>query len=151
MRKYIQGKFNPINPKKYRGNANNIIYRSSYELKLMSELDTNPNVLEWASEEFHIEYISPVDKRKHRYFPDFWIKAKRPDGKIMVTVAEIKPNVQTKIPKNTPRKRQKTLINEVETYAINRAKWQTAEAFCKDRGWLFEVWDEFDLNIRQKK
>ena len=36
--------------------------------------DNNPNILEWGSEEIIIPYKSPLDKKVHRYFPDFFIK-----------------------------------------------------------------------------
>ena len=28
----------------------------------------------WSSEEIVIPYRSPIDKKVHRYFPDFWIQ-----------------------------------------------------------------------------
>jgi len=77
-----KGRFKPRNPNKYKGNPDNIIYRSLWELKLMRYLDHHTDVLEWASEEFYIPYVSPIDKRVHRYFPDFWIKKKNPEGQV---------------------------------------------------------------------
>ena len=44
-----QGRFKPKNPTKYMGDPTNIIYRSGWELKLMSYLDTHVNVLQWSS------------------------------------------------------------------------------------------------------
>ena len=69
-----QGKFKPRNPQKYRGDSTNIIYRSGWELKLMSYLDKHPGVLLWNSEEIVIPYRSPIDGKMHRYFPDFYVE-----------------------------------------------------------------------------
>ena len=66
-----QGRFKPRNPGKYKGDPSNIIYRSSWEKKFMLWCDCNLNVLEWGSEEIVIPYRSPLDRRVHRYFPDF--------------------------------------------------------------------------------
>ena len=78
---YHQGKFKPINPTKYLGDPTNIIYRSSWERQCMIYFDNNPNIIQWGSEEVVIPYRSPLDKRVHRYFVDFVVKAKTKDGK----------------------------------------------------------------------
>ena len=69
-----KGKYQPSNPKKYKGDPTNIIYRSLWERKMMRYCDLNENILEWQSEEFCIPYRSPIDNKIHRYFPDFFIK-----------------------------------------------------------------------------
>ena len=60
------GKYRPTNPRKYKGDPTNVIYRSLWERKFMQWCDLNQNILEWGSEEFFIPYRSPVDKRVHR-------------------------------------------------------------------------------------
>jgi hypothetical protein len=69
-----KGTFLPKNPSKYNGNSKNIIYRSNWELRVMKYFDDHPNVIWWASEELPIPYVSPVDNKTHRYFPDFIVK-----------------------------------------------------------------------------
>ena len=69
-----KGKYRVLNPNKYKGEINNVIYRSLWELKFMKWCDGNTGVLEWGSETVVIPYVSPVDKRIHRYFVDFFIK-----------------------------------------------------------------------------
>ncbi len=86
-----KGRFIPNNPKKYNGDPNHIIYRSSWEVRVMKYLDENPNVIWWASEELPIPYRSPVDNRIHRYFPDFIVKVRRKDGLVMTYILEVKP------------------------------------------------------------
>ena len=73
MTKSYSGKFKPSYPGKYKGDPTNIIYRSLWERKFMVWCDRNINVEEWGSEEIIIPYISPVDGRVHRYFPDFYV------------------------------------------------------------------------------
>jgi hypothetical protein len=140
------GRFTPKNPQKYVGDANNIIYRSSWECKVMSWLDRNENIVSWASEELIIPYISPVDGRRHRYFPDFLVKVKTREGLVKTMILEVKPKKQTEKPEQ--RKRiTKQYINEVATWGVNQAKWKAATEFCLDRGWEFKILTEEHLGI----
>ena len=145
--KYNQGKFHPQNPQKYKGNVNNIIYRSSWELKFMQWCDRNENILEYGSEEFWIPYISPVDNRVHRYFPDFIIKVKENSGNTKNYVVEVKPQRQTVAPKQKSRV-TKSYLYEAQTYAVNQAKWKAAEEWCADRLLNFMVITEKELGIK---
>lgn len=142
-----KGKFTPKYPEKYRGNPTNVIYRSLWELKVMRYFDSHPGVIEWASEEVIIPYVSPIDNRVHRYFPDFYVKMKNREGIIETLIIEVKPSAQTKEPQ-VQEKRTRRYIKEVYTYGINQAKWQAAEEFCKDRRWQFKVMTEKELGIK---
>lgn len=142
-----KGLFRPTNPSKYKGDPTQIVYRSLWELKLMTYLDGHKDVIEWASEEFCIPYRSPIDGRTHRYFPDFWMKKKNRDGAVEVVVVEVKPEKQTRPPE--PQKRKtKRYITEVTTWGINNAKWQAAERFCTQKGWKFIIMTEKELGIK---
>ena len=123
-----KGRYNPVNPKKYKGNSHNIIYRSLWERKFMVYCDTNDKVLEWGSEEIIIPYISPWDGKKHRYFPDFYIKVKQSNGNLKKFIIEVKPKKQTRPPKPVVRK-TKRWINEVRTFGVNEAKCKHAMFF----------------------
>ena len=139
--------YKPSNPKKYKGNANNIICRSTWERKFCKWCDLTENILEWGSEEFFIPYISPVDKRVHRYFPDFIIKVKESTGNLKTYVIEVKPKRETITP--VPGKKQrKTLIRESMTYAVNQAKWKSAREWCADRMIEFKIITEDELGIK---
>jgi hypothetical protein len=142
-----KGKFQPRNPQKYLGDPTNIIYRSRWELKFMGWLDSHPGVVQWGSEELIIPYRSPIDGRIHRYFPDFTVKKKTPDGKIDTVIIEIKPKVQCSPPKVQAGKPNKRYITEVQTWGINSSKWEAATNYCKDRGWKFEILTEIELGI----
>ena len=99
MAESIKSIFKPKKPKKYKGDITNIICRSSWERRFCNYCDLNENIVEWGSEEFFIKYVSPVDNRFHRYYPDFIIKVKESTGKLKTYVIEVKPLKQTKSPK----------------------------------------------------
>ena len=133
-----KGRFSPRNPQKYNGDPSNIIYRSSWECKVMDSFDKRPDVLSWSSEEMAIPYVSPVDGRRHRYFPDFIVKVRTKDGTIKTMMVEVKPEKQSKPPARKSRV-TKQYIQEVVTWGVNQAKWKAAIDYCKDRKWTFVV------------
>jgi hypothetical protein len=140
--RFKQGKYIPRHPNKYKGDPNNIIYRSSWEHKFMLWCDRkNSSVQEWGSEEIAIPYISPVDGKRHKYFPDFYVKIK--GKKYMV---EVKPFKQTKEPK-TQKKITKSYVSEVLTWAVNKAKWKAAGEVCEDNGYKFMIITEKELKV----
>jgi len=142
-----KGKFKPINPQKYKGDPTGIVYRSLWELKFMKYCDLNENILEWGSEELALPYLSPLDNKVHRYFPDFYIKVKESGGQIKKYIIEVKPKKQT-IEPIPQKKKTKGYIYEVMEYAKNQAKWKAAKEFCEDRQWIFKVITEDELGIK---
>ena len=89
--KSYKGKYKPLNPRKYKGDASQVIYRSLWERKLMVYCDNNKSVVEWGSEEIWIKYRS-IDNKIHRYFPDFYMKVRQADGSTKKFIIEVKPN-----------------------------------------------------------
>jgi hypothetical protein len=144
--KTYQGAYRVKNPKKYKGDVTKVSYRSSWELKFMNWCDNNESVLEWGSEIVVIPYISPVDKRAHRYFVDFYMKLQDKNGVVQKYLIEIKPKKFTREPKK-PSKVTRHFIEEVYTYGVNQAKWKAATEFCEDRKWQFLVLTEDDLGV----
>lgn len=143
-----QGRFRAKNPGKYKGDAYNIVYRSSYELKLMMKLDEHPDILKWSSEEHIVPYRDPISGRKRRYFPDFVVeKYNKYKGKKETVMIEVKPKHQTVEPK-PQKQRSKRYVNEVYAWGVNKAKWNAAEEYCKDRGWRFIIMTEEELGIK---
>ena len=141
-----QGIFRPKNPQKYIGDSNNIVYRSSWECRVMNWFDQNDDIVSWASEELIVPYKSPIDNRFHRYFPDFIVKVKTRDGTMKTLMIEVKPKKQTVPPE--PRKRvTKQYVTEVTTYGVNQAKWKAAHEYCLDRGWEFKIMTEEHLGL----
>ena len=145
--KTYKGRFSPKNPGKYKGDPTGIIYRSLWERKLMVYLDENKSIIQWSSEEIAIPYISPIDNRYHRYFPDFYIKAIDKNGNIVEQLLEVKPRKETIEPKKKSRI-TKQYITEVTTWGKNQAKWKAAEEYCLDRGWQFKLITEKELGIK---
>ena len=145
-----RGKYTPKNPAKYRGDPSNITYRSLWERKFMLYCDDSKSIMEWGSEEVIIPYISPLDGRVHRYFPDFYIKVKQHNDKIKKYIIEVKPKKQCSPPDPKPSKRTKRWFSEVKTWGVNEAKWRSANSWCLDKGMEFKILTEDDLVSRYK-
>ena len=140
MRKSYKGLYRPTNPKKYVGNTKQIVYRSLLERRFMRYCDLNQDIEFWASEELPVRYYSPLDKKWHRYFPDFVVKTCN-NEKFMI---EIKPSRQAVKPK-PPKKKTKSYMRESFEYIKNQAKWQAAKLYCEDKGMQFKIITEKDL------
>ena len=140
MAKSYRGLYRPTNPKKYVGNTKQIVYRSLLERRFMRYCDLNQDILYWASEELPVRYYNPLDKKYHRYFPDFIVKTVN-NEKYMI---EIKPSRQVARPK-PPKKKTKSYMRESFEYIKNQAKWQAAKSYCDDNGMQFKVITEKDL------
>lgn len=146
-----KGRFKPKRPEKYKGDPTKIIYRSSWELKLMRKFDEHPDIVEWQSEEVAIPYMNPVKGKASRYFPDFVIKKRIGEDKYQVIMIEVKPLKQTSAPDpsnkyKTPTGRvSRRFLNEAATYAVNEAKWKAAQRYCQERGWIFTVMTENEI------
>lgn len=142
-----KGKFVPKNPHKYKGNVNNIIWRSTWERGCFRFMDENPDVVQWSSEETVIPYISPVDNKMHRYFVDLTITFK--NGQTLLI--EVKPKYQTEPPKINKKPKGKKgemrLLQEAQTFAVNDAKWKAADVYAKKNGWKFVIFTENELEM----
>lgn len=146
---FKQGFYKPINPKKYKGDPTQIVYRSGWEKLVFKWLDVNPACIEWSSEELIIPYRSPVDQKIHRYFPDVIATFKYKDNKVKTFLIEIKPYKET-LPPETKGKSKKRLFEETATYAVNQAKWEQARNFCSSKGWEFILMTEYELGLKKK-
>ena len=144
------GTYKPINPKKYRGNLNQVVYRSLWERKLMVYCDKNDAILEWGSEEVIIPYLSPWDGKLHRYFPDFYMKVNQANGSIKKFIIEVKPKAQCKPPVKNPKRKTRRWFKEVQTWGINQAKWKSATEYCDEQGMEFKILTEDHLNPKYK-
>jgi len=143
------GKFKPKNYKKYKGDPTKIYYRSLWERRFMVYCDNNSKIIEWGSEEIIIPYKSPLDKKTHRYFPDFYVKYINKDKQVIREVIEVKPKKQLSPPKE-PKRKTKRYLNEVATFIKNQAKFKAAEEYCKDRRYGFRILTEDQLMPKKK-
>lgn len=136
---FKQGYYTPVNMNKYKGTYP-IIYRSSWELKFCKWCDVSERVVFWASEPFAIKYFSLLDKKEHKYYPDFLIKMKvANEGQEILQdfIVEVKPKSQLVKPVEPKRKTIKTLKNykkAYETYVINLCKSEALHKLGADRG-----------------
>lgn len=135
---FKQGYYKVKHPEKYIGDSTRVRYLSSWELEFDKFLDSNPNVIRWASEAFYIPYRHPVDKQTHRYFPDYYVEYKNNNGQIIREIIEIKPQRHTELGK-------RPTTYEQLSHAINISKWQSAQVFCKKQGIQFRVLTENEL------
>lgn len=133
-------------PEKYAGDPTNIIMRSSWETIFASWCDKNPSIVKWSSEETVIPYRCPTDGRIHRYFVDFKIQTKQPDGSLKTFLVEVKPAKQT-VPPIYPGRKTQRYLTESLTFLKNQAKWAAAVEYCKDRNWEFKIITEKELGL----
>lgn len=137
MTKYHQGNYIPINPDKYVGSYP-IRSRSSWEWKVMTLLDNNPNVTSWASEPIKIPYRNPFTGKATVYIPDFIVSYIDATGKNITEIIEVKPL-------------KETLLEEAKTdraraaVALNSHKWAAAQAWASQRGIGFRVMNEKNI------
>jgi hypothetical protein len=136
-RKFAQGKFTPLNPDKYAGNKTPT-YRSGWELTFMQFCDNHPSVVQWASEAVTIPYKNPLTGKNTIYVPDFFIVYQDKRGKRRAELIEVKPQSQTTM-ENARSQRDKAAV------AVNYAKWEAANAWCKRQGIIFRVITENDI------
>ena len=142
-RKFAQGKFNPLNPEKYAGKKTPT-YRSGWELTFMQFCDNHPSVVQWASEAITIPYKNPLTGKNTIYVPDFFIVYADKRGKRRAELIEVKPIKQTTM-ENAKSQRDKAAV------AVNYAKWEAANAWCKRQGIIFRVITENDIYHRGGK
>ena len=139
------GRFIPKNPAKYVGkNAKNIFFRSSWEFAFMKWLDKTDAVLRWGSEELAIPYISPLDGRVHRYFPDMIILYKDISGQLKKEIIEIKPYKESV---ETPRMTER----DAKALMVNQAKWKFAADYAAKNGSTFRILTEKSLFLQKPK
>lgn len=143
MAKYSQGEFIPKNPHKLVGNARPV-YRSSWELAMMTYLDSHPSVIQWASESIKIPYTNPLTGKRSQYVPDFLILYIDKDGKQHAEVVEVKPKKEA-LAESARSKRDKAFL------IINTAKWAACMSYCRKNGLVFRVITEDQLFFQKGK
>jgi hypothetical protein len=137
-RRFAQGKFTLKNPEKYLG-TKDPLYRSSWEFAFMKFCDESAAIAKWASEAVRIPYRNPLTGRYTIYVPDFFINYVDKGGQQHAEIVEIKPQNQSlkeKVGKN---------LNNQASYILNRAKWEAATVWCRQKGLRFRVINETDI------
>jgi len=134
-------RFYPANPEKYMGDYENIIIRSSWELRVFQFCDRNPNVLKWGSEEIVIPYMKPFPggMKPARYYPDLYVEYMNREGTIIKELIEVKPEKFTKASRS---RNNATKAFENIQYVVNMAKFTAASNWCERNGIKFSVLSE---------
>lgn len=137
MKSYVQGQYKPINPSKYVGTYP-IVFRSSWEHKVMVLFDTNPNISSWASESLKIPYQNPFTGKYTVYVPDFVVTYVDAKGNQKAEIIEVKPAKETFL-EQAKSQRAKAAV------ALNTYKWAAAHAFAKSHSMSFRVMTENNI------
>lgn len=134
--RYQQGYINPKTCKKlFKGlEGTAIIYRSSYEKKLIGWFENSSQVENWGSECIRVPYLY-IDEKTHYYYPDYLVK--KTNGEMVLI--EVKPHNQT----------QKPVVENTwawEQWTKNMCKWKATKEMCDRRGWKFLILTEKTIN-----
>lgn len=134
-------RFTPKHPDKYMGDANNVIIRSSWELRVFQFCDSNPNVLRWGSEEIAIPYMKPFPGgyKPANYFPDLYVEYVDRDDNLIKELIEVKPE---KFTKASRARNATTKAFENMQYVVNMAKFTAANNWCQKNNIKFSVLSE---------
>jgi hypothetical protein len=123
-------------------------------------LDQHPYVIAWQSEDLQIPYLNPVTGKYTVYIPDFVVVFADPKspGRTKAEMWEVKPQKEsayqdpktgmwipfTPMSKKTGRPLKVTEATR-RTQAVNAAKWQAAQAYCRRFGITFRLLTEETL------
>jgi hypothetical protein len=143
MANFRQGFYQVKNTQKYVG-AGQPKYRSGWEMTFMMFLDSNDNVLQWASESVRIPYRNPITGKQSMYVPDFLITYKNRTNTMSAELVEIKPKKQSLI-ESRMNDRDRAIV------AVNYAKWDAATKWAKRNGLIFRVITEDDIFHQGRK
>lgn len=134
MANFRQGIYTVRNPDKYVGKGTPR-YRSGWEMTFMMFLDSNDNIVQWASESITIPYRNPITGRQSMYVPDFFVTYRDRNNTTRAELIEIKPKKQSLI-ESRMSDRDRAIV------AVNYAKWDAATKWARRNGLTFRVINE---------
>jgi len=134
MPKFRQGTYEVKNTEKYVGKSKPR-YRSGWEMTFMMFLDSNENVVNWASEAVRIPYRNPLTGKMTMYVPDFLVTYKGPNKTVKAELIEIKPRSQSVL-EIKMKDKDKAIV------AVNYCKWDAATKWAQQNGLTFRVINE---------
>jgi hypothetical protein len=137
MAKFAQGAYTVKNVGKYVGRGEPR-YRSSWEWAFMNFCDGNEHIVQWASEPVRIPYRHPLTGKMTTYVPDFIVTYRGPNNTMRAELVEIKPKKQSLI-EDKMNSRDRAVV------AVNYAKWDAAQKWCKANGLTFRIITEDDI------
>jgi hypothetical protein len=152
-----------LNPQKYLGDPNLIIFRSSWEYSFIKWADASPSIVRWSSEPMKVPYydrVSKLDECKKlgldpnnprnwvvkNYNLDFWIEIDKGGQRPEKWFVEVKPKDKLVMPvppdRGAPLKEQKRFNMLAKEYLINEAKFAALDAWAKKNGAKFYIFTE---------
>lgn len=134
MANFRQGIYTVRNPGKYVGKGTPR-YRSGWEMTFMMFLDSNDNIVQWASESITIPYRNPITGKQSMYVPDFFVTYRDRNNTTRAELIEIKPKKQSLI-ESKMSDRDRAIV------AVNYAKWDAATKWARRNGLTFRVINE---------
>ena len=143
MANFRQGFYEVKNSEKYVGNGKPK-FRSGWDMTFMMFLDSNDNVINWASEPVRIPYRNPLTGKMTMYVPDFIVTYRGPRETVRAELIEIKPKKQSLIERKM-KDRDRAIV------AVNYAKWHAATLWAKQNGLTFRVITEEQIFHQGKK
>jgi hypothetical protein len=150
--RFRQGYYKINNLEKYIGDPTKIIYRSSWEYRFCRYCDETEEVLKWSSEPYPIKYISPLDKKQHEYYVDFYMRLKT-DNAEQDYLVEVKPEASLKKPVFEGLQTMKRLKNfnyAAQTWLVNCAKFAAAKTHAESMRRKFVIVTE-EFLFKQEK
>ena len=142
-RNFQQGIYTVMNQHKYAGKGAPK-FRSGWELAFMRFCDSNDHIITWSSESIQIPYRHPLTGKNTRYIPDFLIQYRNKNNQVVTELIEIKPKKQSII-ESKANNRDRAVV------AVNYAKWDAAQKWCKRNGLVFREVTEEDIFYQGKK
>ena len=143
MANFRQGFYEAKNSEKYVGNGKPK-FRSGWEMTFMMFLDSNDNVINWASEPVRIPYRNPLTGKMTMYVPDFIVTYRGPKETVRAELIEIKPKKQSLV-ESKMKDRDRAIV------AVNYAKWDAATKWARANGLMFRVITEEQIFHQGKK
>lgn len=134
MANFRQGIYTVRNTDKYVGKREPR-YRSGWEMTFMMFLDSNDNIVQWASESISIPYRNPITGKQSMYVPDFFVTYRDRNNTTRAELIEIKPKKQSLI-ESRMTDRDRAVV------AVNYAKWDAATKWARRNGLTFRVINE---------
>ena len=139
---YKQGYYKLVNPEKYLGDPQKIIFRSSWEKRFATYCDHHSRILLWSSEPMQIPYLNPLDGVVKPYNVDFYVRVQTENG-YKEYIVEVKPSRQLQQPQyptgRITEKKMTSYTNAMKSYLVNIAKFKAAKDYALTRGWEFIV------------
>jgi len=162
-----QGYYKVQKKEKYIGDANLVVYRSSWEMAFCKWCDYSPSVLRWSSEPIKIPYYDRVSKlneckklgldpnnprnwQVRNYNTDFWVEIDKGDNIVEKWFIEIKPKNKLKKPVPPPKDSKLKVIKrfniEAREYLINEAKFAALKEWASRHNTKFYIFTEDTLS-----